>query len=83
MYSIQSTARGSKPNASRSDLGQVVPQRHQVVDLVDRLALGVEPVQLDVLEGALDLEPLALERRRELGLLAAQRELSAAPSRRC
>ena len=74
MYVGQSTARGSNRNWAWSTLSSDVPQREQVVDLIDRLALGVEAVQLDVLEGPFDLEPLLFERRRELGLLAAQRE---------
>ena len=51
-----------------------VPHRQQVVDLVDRLALGVEAVQLDVLERPLDLHPLGLELGRQVGLLAPQRQ---------
>ena len=51
-----------------------VPQCEQVVDLVDRFTLGVEAVELDVLLRGLDLGPLVVERRGELGLAAAQRE---------
>ena len=65
MYVGQSTARGSKSNAAWSAGVEAVPHRHQVVDLVDRLALGVEAVQLDVLERPLDL------RRAWLSSLAA------------
>ena len=62
-----------------AELGLVVgrealPHRHQVVDLVDRLALGVQAVQLDVLERPLDLDALGLQAGGELGLLAAQRQ---------
>ncbi len=35
---------------------EAVPDLHQVVDLVDRLALGVQPVELDVGQRPLDLE---------------------------
>ena len=51
-----------------------LPHRHQVVDLVHGLALGVQAVQLDVLERPLDLHPLGLQLGRQLGLLAAQGE---------
>ena len=57
----QSTLRGSKLNAARSAASRLVPHRQQVVDLVDRLALGVQAVQLDVLERPLDLWRLRLE----------------------
>ena len=48
---------------------------HEVVDLVDRLALGVEPVELDVGERPLDLEALGLDLRRPLGLPSTQRQV--------
>ena len=62
--------------AERLAVGVVerVPQGDQVVDLVDRLALGVEAVQLDVLQRRLDLVALGLERRRELGSRTPQRK---------
>ena len=73
MYVGQSTPRVER---ERRPVGVVErrPHRHQVVDLVDRLALGVQAVQLDVLERPLDLGPLGLQLRRQLGLLAAQRQ---------
>ena len=40
-----------------------VPEAEQVVDLVDRFALRVQAVQLDILECGLDLGPLLLELR--------------------
>ena len=54
---------------------EAVPDLHQVVDLVDRLALGVEPVELDVGQRPLDLEALHLDLRRPLGLASAQRHV--------
>ena len=53
---------------------EAVLHRQQVVDLVHGLALGVEAVQLDVLERPLDLHPLRLQLGRQLGLLAPQRQ---------
>ena len=53
---------------------ELVPHLHQLVDLVDRLALGVQAVQLDVLEGPLDLDPLGSQAGRQVGLLAPQRQ---------
>ena len=61
-----------EPELRLVDAVERLPERQQVVDLVDRLALRVEAVQLDVLERPFDLQPLLLERGRELGLLAAQ-----------
>ncbi len=74
MYVGQSTSRGSKANAARSRVVEPLPHRHQVVDLVHGLALGVQAVQLDVLERPLDLHPLGLQLGRQLGLLAPQRQ---------
>ncbi len=42
----------------------LVPQREQVVDAVDRFALGVRAVQLDVRERALGFVPALFEARR-------------------
>ena len=47
---------------------------HQLVDLVDRLALGVQTVQLHVLEGAVDLDLGLVELGRPRRLLAAERK---------
>ena len=83
MYVGQSTARGSKLNAAWSAASSVVPHRQQVVDLVDRLALGVEAVQLDVLAARGRRRALALlELRRPRRLLAAQRQRLQQPARR-
>ena len=54
---------------------EFAPREHQVVDLVDRLALGVEAVQLDVGERPLDLGALRLDLRRPVGLASAQRQV--------
>ena len=47
-----------------------VPQRHQPVDAVAGVGLGVGPVELDVAEGALGQGVAILDPRRQLGLLA-------------
>ncbi len=56
-------------------LVEAVPDLHEIVDLVDRLALGVEAVQLDVRERSLDLHPLRLDLRGPLGLPPAERQV--------
>ncbi len=47
---------------------------HQLVDLVDRLTLGVQPVELHVLVGAVDVALLLLELGRPRRLLAPERQ---------
>ena len=54
---------------------ELAPRAHQIVDLVDRLALGVQPVQLDVGECSLDLGPFRLDLRGPFGLAPAQRQV--------
>ena len=53
---------------------QRVPDRHEVVDLIDRFALGVQAVELHVLVGALDVLLAFVELGRPCGLGAAQRK---------
>ena len=53
---------------------QRVPHRDQLVDLVDRLALGVQAVQLHVLVRPVDLVLLLLQVRCPGGLATAQRQ---------
>ena len=53
---------------------ECVPQAEQVVDLVDRFALGVQAIQLDVFERPLDVLPLRFQFGGEVGLLATQGE---------
>ena len=61
MYVGQSTTRRVEGERGPVVGVEAVPHRQQVVDLVDGLALGVEAVQLDVLERPLDLHPLGLQ----------------------
>ena len=49
------------------------PQTEQVVDLIDRLAFGVQAVQLDVLQCPLDVLTLGFQFGGEVGLFATQR----------
>ena len=56
-------------------LVEAVPDLHEIVDLVDRLALGVEPVELDVGQRPLDLEALRLDLRGPLGLPSTERQV--------
>ena len=51
-----------------------VPQREQSIEPVDRFALGVRAVELDVAEGAVDEFALLFEGGAELGLLAPYRQ---------
>ena len=59
-----SMTRGSKQKSRWSSGVWRVPQGEQALEAVDRLALGVGAVELDVAEGLLGLLPPRLERRR-------------------
>ena len=66
--------RGSKQNVAWSSGVERVPAGEEAVDPVDRLALGVGAVELDVGERSLDLLPLALEGGGPRRLLATERQ---------
>ena len=51
-----------------------IPHSHQTINLIDRLAFGVQAVELHVFEGAIDLGLLLLQVRSPRRLLAAQRQ---------
>ena len=82
MYVGQSMARGSKPNVALVVGERRSHMRHQVVDLVDRLALRVQAVQLDVLERPLDLDPLGLQPGRRTRPACRATAAPGAPARR-